>query len=108
MSEKPKFKAPRSIPEINNEYQQLCLQAGHIQYQVFCHEKDLVILNDQLRDLNLEGAAAQQAAKEAEKVAAEKAASQVPTSSEGNTTSETPAQVAETPKPAAKRKLKSV
>lgn len=76
MSEKsaPTFKAPRSIPEIQSEYQQLCTKAGHLQYQAFCHEKDLAIVNDELRSLNLEAAAAQQAANEAAaKAEAEKA-----------------------------------
>lgn len=57
------FKAPRKLEEIQADYQRLCVQAGHIQYQVFTLNKDLALLNDQLRDLNLEGAAAQECAK---------------------------------------------
>jgi len=59
------FKAPRKLEEIQAEYQRLCLQAGHIQYQMSTLEKDLSLLNEQMRDLNLEGAAAQKAAAEA-------------------------------------------
>lgn len=56
----------RSIPEIQQEYQNLCLKAGHLQYQVFTHERDIDMINNELRDLNLEVAAAKaEEAKEA-------------------------------------------
>lgn len=47
----------RSIPEIQQEYQNLCLKAGHVQYQIYTHTSDLELVNAQLRDLNLEAAA---------------------------------------------------
>lgn len=59
----------RSIPEIQQEYQNLCLKAGHLQYQVYTFTKDLEAVNKELRDLNLE-AAAVKAAEDAEKAAA--------------------------------------
>lgn len=56
----------RTIPEIQQEYQNLCLKAGQLQYQVYTFSKDLEMVNKELRDLNLEAAAvnaAQEAAK---------------------------------------------
>lgn len=47
----------RSIPEIQAEYQNLALRAGHIQYQIVTMQGDLELLNKSLRDLNLEAAA---------------------------------------------------
>lgn len=47
----------RSIPEIQSEYQNLCLKAGHLQYQVYTFSRDLEMVNQELRDLNLEAAA---------------------------------------------------
>ncbi len=51
-------KSHRSIEEIQKDYQNLCLKAGHVQYQVVTLKKDLEMMNEQLRDLNLEAAAA--------------------------------------------------
>lgn len=62
-------KPPRSFSEIQTEYQGLCTKAGHLNYQLFTLNKDLAMVNDTLRDLNLEAAAA----KEAETKAAEAA-----------------------------------
>lgn len=50
-------KAKRTISEIQTEYQNLCLKAGHLQYQVYTFSKDLEMVNKELRDLNLEAAA---------------------------------------------------
>lgn len=49
-------KKTRSIAEIQQEYQNLCLKAGHLQYQVYTYGKDLEMVNKELRDLNLEAA----------------------------------------------------
>lgn len=58
MSKKAKVEKPkRSIPEIQGEYQTLCTKAGHVQYQIFTLSKDLEMMNQELRDLNLEAAA---------------------------------------------------
>lgn len=54
-------KKSRTIPEIQQEYQNLCLKAGHLQYQVYNHTRDLEMINSELRDLNLEAAAVQAA-----------------------------------------------
>lgn len=53
MSEAPKS---RDVSEIQVDYQNLCLKAGHIQYQIFALSKDLELVNSSLRDLNLEAA----------------------------------------------------
>lgn len=47
----------RSIAEIQQDYQSACLKAGHLQYQVFVYSKDLEMVNEQLREFNLEAAA---------------------------------------------------
>lgn len=54
-------KKPRSIPEIQVEYQNLCLKAGQLQYQVAALNKELEIVNDAIRDLNFEAAASKKA-----------------------------------------------
>jgi hypothetical protein len=61
-------KKDRSVAEIQQEYQQLCFKAGHLQYQIDALSKDLAVLNGTMRDLNFEAAGAQ--AKEAEAKAA--------------------------------------
>jgi hypothetical protein len=53
MSEEKKV---RSVSDIHVEYSQLCSRAGHLQYQLHVLSKDLDIINDQLRALNLEAA----------------------------------------------------
>ncbi len=49
-------KKSRTIPEIQEEYGQLCFKAGQTQYQVHTLNKELVLINDTLRDLNIEAA----------------------------------------------------
>lgn len=49
-------KSPRAVSDIQSDYQNLCLKAGHIQYQIFALSKDLELVNSSLRDLNLEAA----------------------------------------------------
>jgi hypothetical protein len=61
-------KPKRTIAEIQQDYQNVCLKAGHAQYQVHIHTRDLEMLNNELRELNLEAAAVNA---EAAKVAAE-------------------------------------
>jgi len=58
--ELPKAEEPvkaRGIPEIQQEFTNLCAKAGHLQYQVFTYSRDLETLNNQMRDLNFEAAA---------------------------------------------------
>lgn len=65
MSEEQK---KRGIPEIQQDYQGLALKAGHTQYQIFTLERDLELMNQTMRDLNIEASKVQQA--EAVEVAA--------------------------------------
>lgn len=58
MSEQKK----RTVEEIRNEYGQLCAKAGHVQYNIRVLESDLNLVNEQLKALNLEAAAASVAA----------------------------------------------
>ncbi len=51
--------APRSFADIQQEFTNTCARAGHLEYQVFTFKKDLEILNNKMRELNLEAAAAQ-------------------------------------------------
>jgi hypothetical protein len=53
MSEETKT---RTVADIQQEYQQSCLRAGHLQYQIDALSKDLSLLNSTMRDLNLEAA----------------------------------------------------
>ena len=56
----------RTIEQIKTEYADLCARAGHLQYQVFTHTKDLELVNNALRDLNFEAAKVQADAKPSE------------------------------------------
>lgn len=47
----------RTVQEIQEQYQGLCLRAGHTQYQIHALSSDLEQINQTLRDLNLEAAA---------------------------------------------------
>ena len=49
--------APRTFETIQNEFASLCARAGYLQYQVFTFNKDLDVINDQVRSLNFEAAA---------------------------------------------------
>lgn len=51
----------RSVREIELEYSQVCMKAGHAQYQLYTIEKDLSAYNDTLRSLNIEAARAKAA-----------------------------------------------
>ena len=56
-------KKERTVDSIHREYSELCARAGHIQYQIAVMSKDLELINEQLKTLNLE-AASKQAKKE--------------------------------------------
>ena len=60
MSQESK-KESRPIDQIQAEYQGLCTKVGHIQYQIFVLNKDLAVLNETLRDLNVEASLSQAA-----------------------------------------------
>ncbi len=47
-------KPARSTQEIQQEYQNLAFKAGNLQYAIVSQEKDLALLNEQLRNLNFE------------------------------------------------------
>lgn len=53
-SQKSQPKVPRQIAEITTEFQTACAQAGHLQYQIEVHTKELARLNERLLELNLE------------------------------------------------------
>lgn len=57
-------KKHRPVDEIRNDYGALVGQAGNLQYQIYALGKDLDIILNQMRDLNLEAAASNAASKE--------------------------------------------
>lgn len=60
------FKAPRTLTEIQQEYQRLLVKAGQIHYQMDVYRRDIEMINEELRDMNFEAAAANKASKDAE------------------------------------------
>ena len=60
-----KLSTPRPMDEIQKEYQQKCLEAGQLQYQVSVQSEELSKANETLRKLNYEAAARLQLDKEA-------------------------------------------
>lgn len=63
----------RTVESIHGEYTQACARAGHTSYQIFTLTKDLELIHQQLRDLNLEASklqAEEKAAVESAKVEA--------------------------------------
>lgn len=54
----------RTLPVINQEYANLCVKAGNLQYQIVVFQTDLALLNEELRELNFEAAKLQAEAKE--------------------------------------------
>lgn len=54
MSEENK---PRTINEIQQEYQGYCLKAGDLQYRIDAFKRDLDLTNERMRALNAEAAA---------------------------------------------------
>lgn len=49
-------KQERTISDIQNQYSVTCAKAGQLQYQIHTLNKELGLINEQLRDLNLEAA----------------------------------------------------
>lgn len=58
MSDEKKTRSPQ---EIQAEYQQLAFKAGNLQYAISEQNKDLALINGQLRDLSFEFNAAKAA-----------------------------------------------
>ena len=61
----------RSTKELKAEYANLALQAGNLQYEISCKERDLETLNNTMRELNFEFISASES--EAKQAAEEKA-----------------------------------
>lgn len=57
---------PRPMEEIAKAYQEVCNQAGQVQYQVFVHTQELERLNKVLISINQEAAARTELNKKAE------------------------------------------
>jgi uncharacterized coiled-coil DUF342 family protein len=57
------YKPPRSIQEITSEYGQLLSRAGDLSYKIDALKRDLQMTHDQMRDLNFEFVAANEAEK---------------------------------------------
>lgn len=57
----------RTVKEIQHQYAELCTRAGHIQYQIHALSRDLDLVNDTLREINLEAFEAQKVEDEAKK-----------------------------------------
>jgi len=49
-------KEERTVAVIQKQYTETCAKAGHLQYQLFTLNKDLELINNLLRDLNIEAA----------------------------------------------------
>lgn len=47
----------REISDIQQDYQNLCTKAGHVNYQISTLKKDLALINESLQTLNQEAAA---------------------------------------------------
>ena len=68
MSDESK-KPAKTLDELHKEYGNLCMQAGHIQYQIDILKKDLEVLNQTRKDINFEAAALKAKADEEAKAA---------------------------------------
>lgn len=66
-----KLSIPREMSEIQSAYQQLCANAGQVQYTIVIHQKELDKLNERLEAVNNEAAARKQ-------LDAQKAATETP------------------------------
>jgi endonuclease III len=69
MSSAPE-KKPRTLHDVQLDYQNACLKAGQMQYQKAMLEEDLNMLNSAIKDINLEAAKLQNIAAEAAKLVA--------------------------------------
>jgi hypothetical protein len=63
-------KKPRTLQDVQVDYQNGCLKAGQMQYQIAVLSKDLEMLNSVIKDLNFEAAQLQQINAAAAKIAA--------------------------------------
>lgn len=52
-------KKERTLQDIQSEYQNAAMRAGHLEYQIYTLKRDLTLLNETMRDLNLEAASVQ-------------------------------------------------
>ena len=76
-------KKPRTLQDIQLEYQNACLKAGQMQYQKAMLEEDLNLLNSTIKDINFEAAKLQSIAAEAAKLVAAQTPAE-PAATEGN------------------------
>lgn len=70
MSAAPETKPARTLRDVQLDYQNACLKAGQMQYQKAMLEEDLRLLNNAIKDINLEAAHLQSVAAEAAKLVA--------------------------------------
>lgn len=61
------IKKERTLADIQQEYVNLSVKAGGIQYQIYVFEKDLELLNESMKSLNFEHAALTKKEAEAKK-----------------------------------------
>lgn len=71
-------KENRKVEVIQQEYQNLCMKAGHLQYSIKCHKDDLALVNEQLRELNLEAASSHAASVKESELAKEQSIQEEP------------------------------
>jgi len=57
----------RTLKEVEQEFSNLLVKSGHLQYQIKVLSDDLNVLNEQIKELNFEAAKINAAAKEEEK-----------------------------------------
>ncbi len=75
MSETPK---PRTLEDVQKEYNNLAYRAGHLQYELAVKSKDLDMLNEGMKSLSAEGTKLQaQAVLDKQKAAEEAAKAEV-------------------------------
>jgi len=60
-----KLSVPREMAEIQSAYQQLCANAGQLQYQLKIQSRELDMINSKLEEVNREAAARMQLDKDA-------------------------------------------
>ncbi len=60
----------RSVADVQREYSELCVKAGHLAYSIRALSKDLASIQEVQESLNLEGAEAQRREAEEAKQAA--------------------------------------
>lgn len=65
----PDVKKHRPIDEISKDYGQLVYKAGDLQYKVSIFSEELDLVNKEIKELNLEAAAAQRAESEQKEAA---------------------------------------